>query len=146
MAPGGPDELVPEWDQADKMRKALRHAGVSVQEIADYLGVARNTVSTWINGHIPPSTQTVRLWSIRTGVPYEWLMGAEQARPAQPSRRRPVRARADSNRRPEDYKSPTSVIIDLTAERARRRTSTRDVELPHVAKVLQFPSRMLAAA
>ena len=71
-----PEELVPEWDQADKMRKALRHSGVSVQEMANYLGVARNTVSTWINGHIEPSTQTLRLWSIRTGVPYEWLMSA----------------------------------------------------------------------
>lgn len=55
------------------MRKSLRHADLSVQEIADYLGVARNTVSTWINGRIQPSPQTVRLWAIRTGVDYHWL-------------------------------------------------------------------------
>jgi transcriptional regulator with XRE-family HTH domain len=66
-------QAVPSWDTADRMRKALRVAGVSVQEMADYLGVARNTVSTWINGRITPSTQTLRLWAARCDVPYEWL-------------------------------------------------------------------------
>jgi transcriptional regulator with XRE-family HTH domain len=64
---------VPAWDVADRMRKGLREADLSIQEIADYLGVARNTVSTWINGHIQPSTQTLRLWAMRCGTPYEWL-------------------------------------------------------------------------
>lgn len=67
------DTVVPEWDLVDRMRKALRVSGLGVQEIADYLDVSRNTVSTWINGRITPSTQTVRLWALRTGVPYEWL-------------------------------------------------------------------------
>jgi transcriptional regulator with XRE-family HTH domain len=66
---------IPAWDLTDRMRKSLRHAGMGVQEMADYLGVARNTVSTWINGKIDPSTQTLRLWAMRTGVPYEWLAG-----------------------------------------------------------------------
>lgn len=65
--------LVPEWDTADRMRKAIRVADIGVQEMADYLGVGRNTVSTWINGRITPSTQTVRLWALRCGVDYEWL-------------------------------------------------------------------------
>lgn len=65
--------IVPQWDIADRMRKALRTSGHTVQDMADYLDVSRGTVSTWINGRIPPSTQTVRLWALRTGVPYEWL-------------------------------------------------------------------------
>lgn len=64
---------IPQWDVADRMRKALRHSGVGVQEIAEYLDVSRNTVSTWINGRIEPSTQTLRLWALRCGVPYDWL-------------------------------------------------------------------------
>lgn len=68
-----PIGTVPDWDVADRMRKALRACGVSVQEIAEYLDVSRNAVSTWINGRIEPSTQTLRLWALRTGVPYEWL-------------------------------------------------------------------------
>ena len=62
-----------EFDLADRMRRALRISGVTVQDVADYLGVARNTVSTWINGHIVPSKQTLRLWAMRTGVPFAWL-------------------------------------------------------------------------
>ena len=70
-SPAEPD--IPRWDTADRMRKALREADIGVQEMADYLGVARNTVSTWINGRIAPSKQTLRLWALRTGVSYEWL-------------------------------------------------------------------------
>ena len=69
------------WDVADRMRKALRHAGIGVQEIAAYLGVSRNTVSTWINGRIEPSTQTLRLWALRTGVPYPWLLAGDTPQP-----------------------------------------------------------------
>lgn len=64
---------VPEWDLADRMRKSLRVAGIGVQEIAEYLGVGRNTVSTWINGKIVLSVQTQRLWALRCGVAYEWI-------------------------------------------------------------------------
>lgn len=63
----------PQWDLADRMRKALREADVGVQEMADYLGVARNTVSNWINGRIEPRHQTLLLWAMRTGVSLEWL-------------------------------------------------------------------------
>lgn len=68
-------DLLPSWDTADRMRKALRHSDVGVGEMADYLGVAPNTVSTWINGRIRPSKQTLRLWALRCGVPLEWLQG-----------------------------------------------------------------------
>ena len=64
---------VPAFDLADRMRKALRESDVSVQEMAEYLEVGRNTVSRWINGHIEPSGAVVRLWALRTGVPYSWL-------------------------------------------------------------------------
>jgi|HubBroStandDraft_6_1064221.scaffolds.fasta_scaffold00861_27 transcriptional regulator with XRE-family HTH domain len=64
---------VPEWDTADRLRKALRHADLGVQEMASYLDVSRNTVGNWINGRIEPSTQTLRLWALRCGVSYEWL-------------------------------------------------------------------------
>jgi transcriptional regulator with XRE-family HTH domain len=71
---------VPAWDVADRMRKSLRHANGGVAEMADYLGVSRASVSNWINGRIEPSTQTLRLWAMRTGVSYEWLAGARDFR------------------------------------------------------------------
>ena len=64
---------VPQWDTADRMRKALRQAGLGVAEMAAYLDVSRTSVSNWINGRIEPSTQTLRLWALRCGVSYEWL-------------------------------------------------------------------------
>jgi transcriptional regulator with XRE-family HTH domain len=62
-----------EFDLADRMRRALRISDLGVQEMAEYLGVARTTVSNWINGRIVPSKQSLRLWAIRTGVPFGWL-------------------------------------------------------------------------
>lgn len=67
------NEVVLEFDLADRMRKTLRHTGISVQQMADYLGVSRNTVGSWINGHTPPDRRTILLWAMRTGVPVEWL-------------------------------------------------------------------------
>lgn len=64
---------IPQWDLADRMRKAMRESGLSVQDLADYFECSRNTVSAWINGRVTPSGQSVRLWALRTGVPYEWL-------------------------------------------------------------------------
>lgn len=72
-------------DLTDRLSKALRHAGLSVQDMADYFDVHRNTVSGWIHGRIRPDTRTLRLWAARTGVPYEWLRdGTFQLGPDQP--------------------------------------------------------------
>lgn len=64
---------IPEWDTADRMRKALRSSGIGVEEMADYLDVTRRSVGNWINGHIQPSKQTLRLWAMRCGVDFNWL-------------------------------------------------------------------------
>lgn len=74
----------PTWDLADRMRKSLRHSDIGVQDMADYLGVARNTVSTWINGRIVPTRQTLLLWAMRTGVSYDWLCPESEAAATSP--------------------------------------------------------------
>jgi transcriptional regulator with XRE-family HTH domain len=71
--------LVPEFDLADRMRKALRESTYTAGEMASYLGVNRTTVSTWLNGHYTPGVQTLRLWAMATGVPFEWLSEGRQA-------------------------------------------------------------------
>ena len=81
-------QTVPEWDLADRMRKALRVSGRSVQEMADYLEVAPTTVSTWINGRNRPSPATLRLWAIQCEVSYEWLVSGGL-------RRAPISARVN---------------------------------------------------
>jgi transcriptional regulator with XRE-family HTH domain len=68
-----PAAVIPQWDQADRMRKALRDSGISVYAIAGFLGVSRTSVSNWINGRVEPSVMTLRLWAQATGVSYRWL-------------------------------------------------------------------------
>lgn len=62
---------------ADRLRKSLRHNNIGVQEMADYLGVGRNTVGRYVNGHGSPDRRTLLLWAMRTGVPIEWLETGE---------------------------------------------------------------------
>jgi transcriptional regulator with XRE-family HTH domain len=64
---------VPEFHLGDRLAKALEVAGVSNQEMADYLGVSRNTVGNYIHMRTPVTTGTLRLWALRTGVRMEWL-------------------------------------------------------------------------
>ena len=58
------------FDTADRMRRALRVSHLGVNDMAEYLDVSRTSVSNWINGRIMPTTQTMRLWALRTGVPF----------------------------------------------------------------------------
>ena len=58
--------------------KALRVAGMTASQMADYLDVHRSTVATWLHAKIKPSTQTLMLWALRTGVPYGWLVDGEE--------------------------------------------------------------------
>jgi transcriptional regulator with XRE-family HTH domain len=66
-------DTVPTWDLADRLRKSMRTAGLSVQEIAAELEISPGSVSGWINGRHVPSRQALQLWALRTGVNYEWL-------------------------------------------------------------------------
>lgn len=55
------------------MGLALEHAGLEVGDIAEYLGVHTNSVWAWLSGRRNPKRQTLILWSLRCGVPFEWL-------------------------------------------------------------------------
>ena len=63
----------PGWTVGDALRRGLDNAGIGVGEMAGYLGVNRGTVGGWLNDRHMPSPQTLRLWALRTGLPYEWL-------------------------------------------------------------------------
>lgn len=64
---------VPEWDLADRLHKALRAAKVGKGEMADELGLTRQAVSAYLSGRVTPRTPVVKVWAMKTGVPYEWL-------------------------------------------------------------------------
>lgn len=64
-------ELAP--DLGDRLAKSLRVSGVTVNEMASFLEVHRNTVGAWIGGRAHPNPANMRLWAMKTDVPYEWL-------------------------------------------------------------------------
>lgn len=68
---------IPQWTVGDRLGKALDFADMSVGEMADYLEVSRNTVGNYINGRTRAPGSTLRLWSMRTGVPRKWLETGE---------------------------------------------------------------------
>ena len=62
-----------QFDLQDRLAKSLRVANVSVQEMADYLGVGRNTVGNYLAGRTRPSRSALIAIALRCGVPLEWL-------------------------------------------------------------------------
>ena len=105
------------------MRKALEYAGVSTQEMADYLEVTRQSIGNWVGDRRVPSKATVRLWALRCGVPLEWLETGKA--PTLPSGPGPYTTR-DSNPEPADLESRRD-------ELAARRTARSAVEVEQVA-------------
>lgn len=65
------------------MRRALGHADIAVQEMADHLEMSRAQVSRYLNDKgAPPKRYILREWAMRCGVPLDWLLeGLDASRP-----------------------------------------------------------------
>lgn len=79
-----PNEVIPQWTMGDRLGKALAHSGLSVAAMSEYLGVSRNTVGNYINDRTRIPRPTLLLWSMRTGVPVEWIEKGEDGQPEPP--------------------------------------------------------------
>jgi transcriptional regulator with XRE-family HTH domain len=98
-----------QWTRGDRMRKSRITAGVSTNEMAEYLGVTRTMVSRYETDRCVVRPGYLRLWSIRCGVPLEWIQYGEETPPPKPPKKaainggryRPLRGR-DSNSQPND--------------------------------------------
>ena len=64
---------VPKSTLADRLRKAREHAGLEQAELAERMGVGRNTVSNYERASHAPREIVLRAWAMATGVPVEWL-------------------------------------------------------------------------
>lgn len=65
---------IPEWTLGWRLQRSLAHATMTTGDMADELGVARSTISRWVNdGKGRPKAAYLKMWALRTGVPYEWL-------------------------------------------------------------------------
>lgn len=70
------EPAVPDWTLGWRLRRALDHAGLTVEEMADELGVSRSTVSRWVHDKGPMRPLYQKVWALRCGVPADWLTGA----------------------------------------------------------------------
>lgn len=64
---------VPEFNKADRLRKSREYAGLEQAELAERIGVSRNTVSNAERGVNSPRRIMVRQWALATGVPLLWI-------------------------------------------------------------------------
>lgn len=108
-----PDPRIPRWSVGDFLRKAREHADLEQSQLAADLGISRNTVINYERGKVAPRRAVVMAWAMRTGVPVEWLLGADESpRPDGPDGGSEL-PRLDSNQQPFGY--VLSQVSDLRA-------------------------------
>ncbi len=62
-----------EWTLGDRLHKSRKVAGISVEQMAQHLGVSRNTITNWEKDEPRPKRHVVLAWADVTGAPIEWL-------------------------------------------------------------------------
>lgn len=67
-----------------RLRIAREHAGLEQDELAERIGVSRNTVGNAEKGRVQPRKITLNAWALATGVPVSWIEGNSQKRPSDP--------------------------------------------------------------
>lgn len=67
--------VIPQWTLADRLRKARELTGLDQLQFATEIGISRNTVGGYEKGRTKkqPPLIVLRAWSLRTGVPLQWL-------------------------------------------------------------------------
>jgi transcriptional regulator with XRE-family HTH domain len=81
--------MIPQFTLGDRLAKARETAGISVQDMADRLGVSRTTVSNYEHERTEPNRATLRAWEAETRVPMWWLVnGGDEPSEAAVDRRR----------------------------------------------------------
>jgi transcriptional regulator with XRE-family HTH domain len=66
--------MVPQWTIEDRLRKAREAAGFDQRELADAIGVARQTIGYYEAGNTTNHRRIVlNQWALATGVPVDWL-------------------------------------------------------------------------
>lgn len=99
-------KALPEFEMRHRMELALEYGSVTVNEMARHLGISRTTISNYLHGRTQPRRGDLIAWSLRCGVPFDWVVGSESdhvltdddapAPPAPAPVKKPKRTRAKS--------------------------------------------------
>lgn len=65
---------IPKFDLNDRLRKARETADLDQAQLAELIGVSRNSVSAAERGVSKPRKAVLIAWAFTTRVPFEWLM------------------------------------------------------------------------
>lgn len=68
---------IPTWTIGDRLRKAREWADIESRDMAERLGVSRNTISNYEHDRTSPPVEVLKLWATETGVNILWLLDAE---------------------------------------------------------------------
>jgi len=67
------DDL-PRFELRHRMALALEWGKVSIAAMAEELELSRYTISNYLHGRTRPSRAVLRVWAMRCGVPFDWLL------------------------------------------------------------------------
>lgn len=62
-----------DWTVGDRLRKAREYAGLDRVQLADDIGIARNTVTNYEHGYRTPRKIVLNAWALRCKVSVDWL-------------------------------------------------------------------------
>lgn len=87
-------QIIPTWTLGDRLTKARDTARLTNNEMAEELGLSRNTITNWETDHIKPKRYAVEAWARICGVDVDWLLGDDFSDTAAAPAGRPVAAAA----------------------------------------------------
>lgn len=61
----------------EKIRKAIKEAGLTQQNLADKLGITNPVVNVWIQGRRIPNIENLKKIAVATGKPYSWFISED---------------------------------------------------------------------
>lgn len=61
----------------EKIRKAIKEAGLTQQNLADKLGITNPVVNVWIQGRRIPNIENLKKIAVATGKPYSWFINED---------------------------------------------------------------------
>lgn len=67
-----------------RLRIAREYAGLDQGELADRIGISRNTVGNAENGNVRPRKITINAWALACGVRASWIEHGPGGRPGNP--------------------------------------------------------------